>query len=94
MRQRATGKRPCHGKYVEIEGNACPRGEEYAIRELTCPPRLVTATVAMRGGMVPRLPVRTARQARPWSPPVPYPPEASAPPRAPEGGRSRRDCRT
>lgn len=49
-------------KIVEIKGNGCPRGEEYAVGELTNPTRLVTSTVAVRGGTLSRLPVRTARE--------------------------------
>lgn len=43
-----------------VEGNACPRGAEYAIRECTAPTRTVPSTVAIRGAFLPRLPVKTA----------------------------------
>lgn len=33
------------GSEIRITGNACPRGEEYAIRECTAPVRTVTAVV-------------------------------------------------
>lgn len=32
-------------KGVEVTGNACPKGEEYAVNECTNPVRTVTATV-------------------------------------------------
>ncbi|MEN3185454.1 MAG: DUF1667 domain-containing protein [Atribacterota bacterium] len=38
----------------------CKRGKEYAYREITAPCRLVTTTIPIRGGVIPRLPVRTS----------------------------------
>lgn len=43
---------------VKVEGAACPRGEAYAIAELTAPMRTVTATVRVVGMRKP-LPVKT-----------------------------------
>lgn len=43
-----------------IAGNACARGEGYALSEATDPRRVVTATIAVTGAVIPRLPVRTA----------------------------------
>ncbi|QEK10906.1 DUF1667 domain-containing protein [Crassaminicella thermophila] len=43
----------------KIEGNKCPRGKEYGIKELTNPTRVVTSTVRIKGGMLNRLPVKT-----------------------------------
>ncbi len=42
-----------------VTGNACPRGAEYGRNELLHPVRMVTSTVRIRGGALPRLPVKT-----------------------------------
>lgn len=39
----------------------CARGKSYAKQEVTYPCRMVTTTVSIRGGEIPRLPVRTSR---------------------------------
>jgi CxxC motif-containing protein len=44
---------------VRVEGNKCPRGEEYAREELLSPKRVVTATVSLKDGLVGRVPVKT-----------------------------------
>lgn len=44
---------------LRVEGNTCPRGETYAKNEVLCPKRTVTSTVAIHGGTVSRLSVRT-----------------------------------
>lgn len=54
----------CHmtvtqGENISVEGNACPRGEKYAIEEMTCPKRMVPTTVRIEGGVLNRLPVIT-----------------------------------
>lgn len=36
------------GKIVSVTGNTCPRGAEYAGKELTDPRRIVTSTVRIR----------------------------------------------
>jgi len=46
---------------LNITGNGCVRGPEYAKKELTHPTRVVTSTVRVRGAPVPRLPVKTDR---------------------------------
>lgn len=43
-----------------VTGNNCPRGNKFAHQELTCPMRVLTTTVAVSGGDVALLPVRTA----------------------------------
>jgi CxxC motif-containing protein len=43
-----------------VQGNACPRGETYAIAETTHPERMVTVLVKVAGRKKP-LPVKTAR---------------------------------
>jgi CxxC motif-containing protein len=47
------------GSIVEVRGFSCRKGKKFAEREHTDPRRMVTATVAIGGGMWPRLPVRT-----------------------------------
>ncbi len=54
--------RGCHLKIddsLNVTGNACPRGEAYARAETTHPTRVVTSTVRLVGGQIPRLPVKT-----------------------------------
>lgn len=43
-----------------ISGNLCPRGKEYAIEEMTCPMRTVTALVKTMNSEI--LPVKTAKE--------------------------------
>ena len=47
------------GAIVEVRGFSCKRGKTYAIQEHTDPRRVVTTTVAIEGGALPRLPVRS-----------------------------------
>lgn len=47
------------GEFV-ITGNQCPRGETYAIKELTNPTRMIPTTVVIEGAKLPRLPVITS----------------------------------
>lgn len=47
------------GHVVEVRGFSCKRGNAYALQEHTAPQRMVTSTVAIEGGIYPRLPVRT-----------------------------------
>lgn len=44
---------------LEVTGNNCPRGEEYAREELTAPKRVITSTVKIKGGIHKRVPVKT-----------------------------------
>lgn len=48
------------GDIIEIRGFECAKGERYALQEHTDPRRPVSSTVAISGGALPRLPVRTA----------------------------------
>ncbi len=48
------------GEVVEVRGNSCKRGKEFAVQEHTDPRRFVTTTVRTLGGRWPRLPVKTA----------------------------------
>ena len=45
---------------ISVEGNRCRRGLSYAEEEFSNPRRVVTATVSLRGGPSPRLPVRSS----------------------------------
>jgi len=47
------------GNIVDVRGYACNKGKTFAEREHTDPRRMVTTTVAVQGGLWPRLPVRT-----------------------------------
>lgn len=47
------------GSIVEVRGFSCLKGKKFAEREHTDPRRMVTTTVAVSGGLWPRLPVRT-----------------------------------
>ncbi len=46
---------------LEITGFQCRRGEEYARNEVLNPKRVLTTTVKVRNGVLPLLPVRTAK---------------------------------
>ena len=48
-----------NGVVTRVTGNTCRRGEDYAKKECVAPMRTVTGTVALRGGRLPVLPVRT-----------------------------------
>lgn len=43
-----------------VTGNTCPRGEEYGRSEVLHPVRVLTGTVRLHGGALPRCPVKTA----------------------------------
>lgn len=45
-----------------VNGATCKRGEVYGVKELFNPTRLVTSTVKVKGGSLPRLPVRTDKE--------------------------------
>lgn len=49
------------GEEILVSGNNCKRGEKYARNEVLCPKRTITTTVAVSGGTIPRLSVRTAQ---------------------------------
>ena len=46
-------------KILNIEGNSCPRGKEYAINECTNPVRTITSTIRCTDGTL--LPVKTKK---------------------------------
>jgi len=47
------------GDSWEVKGG-CSRGKEYAIAEISCPRRVVTTTVKLKGSKLRRLPVKTS----------------------------------
>lgn len=48
------------GDRLLVEGNACPRGADYARQEWSHPSRVLTSTVRIQGGRIPRLPVKSS----------------------------------
>jgi len=42
-----------------VKGNQCKRGEDYGIKEMTNPTRILTTTVKLKNAHLKRLPVRT-----------------------------------
>ena len=51
-----------NGEIVEVVGNTCEKGKEFAIGEFTCPRRVVTSTVKVEGAD--NLPVRTDKAVK------------------------------
>ena len=49
----------------EITGNTCPRGADYARKELTDPRRIVTSLVRVKGGELAVAPVQIQTQKSP-----------------------------
>lgn len=45
---------------LTVTGNACPRGKDYGLREVTAPTRMVTSTVCVDSDEHPRCPVKTS----------------------------------
>ena len=45
-----------------VTGHTCKRGPIYAVKELSNPTRLLTSTVKISGGLLPRIPVRTDKE--------------------------------
>ncbi len=46
---------------LEVIGNSCPKGADYARNECTNPVRMLTTTVVIKGAMYPLLSVRTTK---------------------------------
>jgi len=44
---------------IYVEGNRCPRGKNYAMKELKNPTRILTSTVVLKNGLMSRLPVKS-----------------------------------
>ena len=47
-------------KSDKVEGNTCPKGKEYAEKEVTAPVRMLTSSVRVNGGVMPVVSVKTA----------------------------------
>lgn len=45
---------------ISVSGHTCPRGEDYARKEVTAPTRIVTSTVRVTGGSRERVSCKTA----------------------------------
>lgn len=45
-----------------VKGARCDKGKVYGVKELSNPTRLITSTVKIKGGNLPRLPVRTDKE--------------------------------
>lgn len=57
--------RGCHltiDDNMNVKGNFCPRGKQYAINEVTCPKRMLTSTVKIISSSIKRLPVITSEE--------------------------------
>lgn len=61
----------CHLEIIEnkesesgysVTGATCKRGQIYGIKELSNPTRTLTSTVKLKGGTIPRIPVRTDKE--------------------------------
>lgn len=48
-----------NGNYL-VEGNQCPRGEKYGLKEVINPTRMITTTVKITGAHLQRLPVKSS----------------------------------
>jgi CxxC motif-containing protein len=44
----------------KVTGCTCKRGQDYAIKEVTAPTRMLTSTIRIEGARLNRLPVRTS----------------------------------
>ena len=52
------------GDVIEVTGNSCKRGYTYAVNEMTNPKRMVTSSIAVVGGDMPLVSIKT-REAIP-----------------------------
>lgn len=48
------------GETITVTGNKCKRGEEFAVKEMTCPMRTICSTVKTDSPVFPVLPVRVS----------------------------------
>lgn len=44
---------------IQVSGNTCPRGDDYARKEVLSPTRIVTSSVKIEGGVMPMVSVKT-----------------------------------
>ena len=47
------------GTEITVTGNTCPRGADYAKKEVTDPRRIVTSSVSVTGGVIKKVSVKT-----------------------------------
>lgn len=47
------------GTNIAVEGNTCPRGEDYAKKEVLSPTRIVTSSIRVNGGTIAMVSVKT-----------------------------------
>ncbi len=52
----------CEKKVLSVKDNSCPRGEQYAVKEIRFPTRTLTTTVAVVNGMQSLVPVKTVSE--------------------------------
>ncbi len=45
---------------ITVSGNTCPRGEDYAKKEVLSPTRIVTSSIRVEDGVMPMVSVKTA----------------------------------
>lgn len=50
-----------NGEVAKVTGNTCKRGDVYARKEVTHPTRIVTSTVAVEGGTIRMVSVKTQK---------------------------------
>ncbi len=50
-----------NGRVESVTGHTCPRGEQYARKEVVNPTRIVTSTVSVQNGNLPVVSVKTDR---------------------------------
>lgn len=50
------------GEVLDVAGNACMRGYAYAQTEVLNPTRMLTSTVEVKGGVLPRVSVKTEKE--------------------------------
>lgn len=46
---------------IDVKGNACPKGKEYATTEMTAPKRVVTTCIAVCGGKISVVSVKSSQ---------------------------------
>lgn len=49
-------------RVLSVRDNGCPRGEQYAFKEVRYPTRTLTTTVAVKNGEAPLVPVKTSAE--------------------------------
>lgn len=49
------------GENISVQGNTCKRGEDYAVKEILNPSRIVTSSIRVIGGETAMVSVKTAR---------------------------------